>query len=76
MKSPITYTQCRLRRGTTEMVSWIPSVFAGLNRYLKLKTDDGWEDGWQVVSVGREESESYIKEHRDAYRTQREASDV
>lgn len=58
------------------MVTWIPSQFARLNNYLKLKVNDAWQDGWQVVSVGGEQPETYIRTHERDYLTQREASDV
>lgn len=31
--------------------AWIPSEYAEEGRYLALKKDDIWEDGWKVVRV-------------------------
>lgn len=37
------------------MVSWIPSNFAKVNKVLKLKRKEDWEDGWMVVSASENE---------------------
>jgi uncharacterized protein YxeA len=50
------YAQCTLEKKTKEgkrtQTSWLPLKFAKQNKYLKLKEDGEWEDGWQVVHVG------------------------
>lgn len=47
------YQQCRLRRGNTYTVSWIPAQFAVVGKVLKLKdNNDVWVDGWIVESAG------------------------
>ena len=51
-----TYTQCRLRRGRTEQIAWIPSEFAKKNQFLRIKS----EDGWRVIGVGATMPESYV----------------
>lgn len=76
MKQQNTYTQVRLTRGNTHLTTWIPSQFAVCNRYLKLKVDGAWQDGWRVLSCGAEQPEEYVTAHERDYRTQREASDV
>ena len=50
------YTQCRLRRGRTEQIAWIPSEFAKKNQFLRIKSDDGW----RVIGVGATMPESYV----------------
>ena len=73
----INYKQCRLKKGNTQQVSWIPSKFAKLNKVLKLKTADGWDDGWMVESAGSfERTEAEALARRDDYRNQRACSDV
>lgn len=40
--------QCKLRRGSTEKVAWIPERFARRGKWLRLFN----VDGWQVISTG------------------------
>jgi hypothetical protein len=67
-----TYTQCRLHRGATQQVAWIPSAFAVRGKYIRIKD----VDGWRVVSVGAEQSAEYVREHERDFRHQRAASDI
>lgn len=61
MTKQVKYRQCTLvknRRGVTfTKVSWIPSNFAKIKKILKLKYNDKWEDGWEVVSASEKEVE-------------------
>jgi hypothetical protein len=64
-----TYTQCVLRKGDAETVSFIPSKFAKVGSVLKLEDNGQWDDGWRVISVGTtvdkvEHVPSLIREHR------------
>jgi hypothetical protein len=36
------YKQCRLRKGTTFRVTWLPEKFAKIGKVLRLHDDDGW----------------------------------
>ena len=46
------YRQCKLvREGNYHQTTWLPERYAIIGETLKLKTNDGWEDGWRVVSV-------------------------
>lgn len=47
-----THTQVKMRRGSTNTVSWIPSAFAIKGKFLKLDNEGVREDGWQVVATG------------------------
>lgn len=67
-----TYSQCRLQRGATEQVAWIPSEFAVRGKYVRIKD----VDGWRVVSVGAERPAEYVRERERDFRHQREASDI
>ena len=70
----VKYRQCTLDRKLSDkitcvLVSWIPSEFAVLNKTLKLKTNDKWEDGWVVTYVGQETNKPFyskaaIKSHK------------
>lgn len=67
------YRQCALSRNLVREEAWIPESFARVGKVLKIKG----EDGWHVLRVSDTRlSEDYIKEHRDDYRYQREASDI
>lgn len=66
------YTQCRLIRGRTKQVAWIPTELAVKGKVLEIKG----ERGWRVIGVGATVDESYVKEHERDYLKQREASDV
>jgi hypothetical protein len=58
--------------------SWLPKTFAVLNKFVKIRGEDGrWDDGWKVVEVGTvpvDEKEVMVRS-RD-FTKQREASDI
>ena len=55
MSAKVLYLQCELTRrvadGLNRMVSWIPERFAIAGKYLELKNNDIWENGWFVENV-------------------------
>ena len=68
-----TYRQCRLQRGSSTQVSWIPAQFAIRGRVLRLRErgNDSWSDGWRVLDASGEkqladitDAHSAIREHR------------
>jgi hypothetical protein len=67
-----TYTQCRLRRGRTEQIAWIPSEFAKKNRFLRIKD----QNGWRVIGVGATKPAEYVITHARDHVIQRQASDI
>lgn len=73
--------QCTLEKptgkgGVYRQVSWIPESFVKLGKYLKLREDDVWEDGWQIVSIGgRKSREDLIERHNDV-KNHRKGSDM
>jgi len=42
--------QCRLTKGSTEQIVWLPSKFAVEGHFVKLKDKKtgSWDDGWKV----------------------------
>ena len=63
------YSQCKLRKGDTFQVSWIPAKFAQVGRPVALRTEvrsgdaqhaRNWDDGWVVVEVGSRLSETQL----------------
>lgn len=68
-----THTQCTLIKGSQRYTCWLPSKYAIVNNYVKIKD----EDGWLVFSVGDTQLDSkYVEERSRDYRTQREGSDI
>ncbi len=66
-----------LQKGTTHQVAWIAERGARVGAVVELLDDEENGKGWTVISVGdksigREEAISL----RDAWRTQRDASDI
>ena len=51
------FTQCRLRKGKTEQIAWIPSEFARKLRSLRING----ENGWRVLGVGATMPASYLQ---------------
>lgn len=69
------YIQCVLKKSEFDKVlyqtSWIPAKFAILGKFLKLKENNSWDNGWEIISLGsikkeKELPDSYIdiKQHR------------
>lgn len=58
----MTYRQCRLKRGATAQIAWIPQEFAKIGRYLEIQG----ENGWLVEGVyGRSAGEYLTTDGRD-----------
>lgn len=71
------YIQCRLQKGESFQITWLPEKYAKVGNYVKiLMGKDQWENGWQVLSCGVKLDEEMAIKQRDYYRTQREGSDV
>ena len=68
--------QCILRKGDLIQTAWLPEKFANVNRYVELKTDDGFDNGWKVVAVGKRLETTYLLERARDYKRTRSASDV
>lgn len=68
----IYYRQCKLKKGDTISVAWIPEKFAKRGKWLKIKD----EDGWQVIDIYGRAREDYVLTHSQDYKHQREASDI
>ena len=66
------HCQCKLKKGDTYQVSWIPEKYAKVGKYLKLKDDDGWE----VIEVGTKKNSKEVQKRSVDYRHQRKASDI
>lgn len=77
----IYFKQCKLVKptkcGKRHLTSWLPVEYAVKGKWLELKNDGVWENGWQVESVGRETLDRKVVESNSRdYRIQRKASDI
>ena len=74
------YCWCEMKKnvpgGVKVDMAWIPEKFAQIDKYIKIKQNDGtWEDGWKVTYVGgRREVLEVLAGERD-YLNQRKVSD-
>jgi hypothetical protein len=68
------YRQCKIQKQNSYQTSYLPEKFAVKGKMVKLRDNDVWDDGWQVIEVSSfcrsEESlpdyHSDIKRHRKA----------
>ena len=70
------YKQCLLKRKNTYRVGWIPVDKAVKGKLLKLKLDDKWSNGWEVVQLGITQAAFFVEAHEMDYKKQRKASDI
>ena len=66
------HRQCKLKKGDTYQVTWIPEKYAKIGKYLQLKDDDGW----QVVEIYSKKDSKEVPKRSDDYKHQRKASDI
>ena len=77
MKHKGHHVQCLLRKGTTHQMSWIPSKFAVLGKFLMLKQDNGsWSDNWEIVSRYTAIPSSQMYNLSTAYKYHRQNTDI
>lgn len=71
------FKQCVLKKGNVQTTSWIPDKYAKQGKYVKLKENGKWDDGWKVMEVGEmaKEEEDVINRSQD-YKKTRKASDI
>lgn len=73
------FKQCKIRKGYTIDILWLPEVYAVKGKFLKLKEKDGtWDDGWQVIDVFQsiKKNVKQIEVLESSYKHQRKMSDV
>lgn len=71
------HTQCLLKKGNAVQVSWIPTTFANVGKYIKLRRrgTENWDDGWCVVQAWTRMSSDDVHERSQDFKKQRQASD-
>lgn len=70
------YMRCAINYGHKIDVAWIPEKFAKKGKWLKIKQDGVWEDGWQVMAVFSKKRASDVERSERDYLKQRSTSDV
>ena len=77
VKEKVTYIQCKMQRMHIVETAYIPSQFANVGGYVKLKQLGQWIDGWEILEIS-----SFYRTHQEViersqyYKTQREGSDI
>ena len=66
-----TYTQCSLKKGKCVDVAWIPTKFAKVGQFIKIKEIDGWE----VISVGNVKPIDEVRDFEREYLKARDRTD-
>ena len=67
------WKQCKMTKGTLCQTAWIPSKFAVVGKYLRIKDDDGWKV--EEVSTVEMPEVTIMARSRDHLHT-RDASDI
>lgn len=77
MKKP-KHTQCLLQRGNEKQISWIPSEYAKLGHFIKLKSrgEDEWDDGWEVKETFNTLFSEQLDRYSQNHKQHRKATDV
>lgn len=77
------HRQCVLERpivgdasGAMIQVSWIPEKFATAGKYLRLREDGEWENGWLVRQVGGRKPSTEVNERSRDHLKHRDGSDI
>lgn len=74
------HTQVRLTKSkgnqNYQYTAWIPDDLAEDGSYVKIKFEDGWEDGWLVSKVYNTLPSSVVFERSQDYKKTRKASDI
>ena len=63
------FAQCTLKKKLSETsaiieVSWIPVKFAKKGKFLKLKRNKKWDNGWEVIAVGSKQETTHSQEYK------------
>lgn len=58
-------------------MAWIPEKFAIKGKFLKIKKNDIWDDGWEVIGFSEAVmSAKEADEHSQLFKKARKASDI
>jgi len=71
------YKQCLLCKGSSMLVSWIPSKFAKKNKVLELKMNKEWVNGWTVLTAfGEKKTKDNLTVIENQCKETRKVSDI
>jgi len=60
------YSQCKLKKDRVKYIVWIPTKYAIKNRFIRIKKDGVWDNGWEVIAVfGTRDKDSIHAHERD-----------
>jgi hypothetical protein len=78
MSKKVNYAQCALKKINSHHMAWIPTQFANIGKFIKIKQDDGsWDDGWEVIGVSEGIKTSEEADYNSQlYKKTRKASDI
>jgi hypothetical protein len=72
------YRQCRLEKkistGVLQQVSYIPEPFCVVGKILKLKENNGWSNGWEVLSAGEKRDGAVLPDPHQEIKNLRRAT--
>jgi len=68
--------QCVLQKGNVHQTSWIPTKYAKIGKVLKLKGDNGWDNGWVVKNTYSEISSDMLLNLETLPKRHRKHSDI
>ena len=69
--------QCKLIKENKELTTWIDVDTHDKGRFVDLKTDDGYDIGWQIVEVGSMYfDKKEINERSRDYKNMRKMTDI
>lgn len=51
MANSVMYRQVKMVRGGAVDTRWIPIDLAKVGKTVKIRADDGWQDGWVVTDI-------------------------
>lgn len=80
--SEVMYKQCYMEKQVSDTgkicrTSWIPERFAVVGLVVKLKDNNNWTDGWEIISASEKaETEKTVMGYSRAHLKQRKASDI
>lgn len=57
------FKQCRLRKGITEQIVYVPIALARLGGWLRILN----EDGWHIESVAERATDKVVSDGRDQH---------
>jgi len=75
------YRQCVLTKkvlsgGEMKEMTWVPLKYAKKGKYLELKRDGKWENGWFVKSIGEVVPSEKVEAMQYEYKIHRITTDI